>query len=114
MSQMDFVELTSWDALQKVAEGEDPKLVYFSHHRCNVCRGLKPRVRQLIENNFPELMLYYVNTLEHPQMAGQFSVFTVPTILVFFDGREYIRESRHVSISSFQQRLGKLHRIYFG
>jgi hypothetical protein len=46
-------------------------------------------------------------------MAGQFSVFSVPTILVFFDGREYIRESRHVNLSTFQERLEKLYRIYY-
>ena len=109
----EYADLASLEQLQGAVAGKNPILVYFSHHQCNVCKVLKPKVGELIENNFPGIMLYYVNTLEHPEMAGQFSVFTVPTILVFFEGREYIRESRHVSLAELKERLDKLYRIYF-
>jgi len=109
----DYVDLTTLDELKKAEAGEAPALVYFSHQQCNVCKVLKPKVRDMIANNFPQMMLYYVNTREHPDMAGQYAVFTVPTILVFFEGREYIRESRHVSLAALQERLEKLYRIYF-
>ena len=109
----DYTDLTSLDKLQEIVSGNDPRLIYFSHHHCNVCKVLKPKIAELIGNNFPGILLFYVNTKEHPEMAGQFSVFTVPTILVFFEGREYIRESRHVSLASFEERLDKLYRIYY-
>ncbi len=110
---MDYTSLSSLDELKEKTAAPTPCLVYFSHHQCNVCKVLRPKVRDLIANNFPEMMLYYVNTMEHPDMAGQFSVFSVPTILVFFEGREYIRESRHVNLSTFRERLEKLYRIYY-
>ncbi len=88
-------------------------MVYFSHHNCNVCKVLKPRVADLILNNFPRISLYYVNTIEKPEIAGQFSVFTVPTILLFIDNKEYIRESRHISLDVFQERIKKLYNVYF-
>lgn len=109
----DFIDLTTLDELKEAETGGLPALVYFSHQQCNVCKVLKPKVRDLIANNFPKMMLYYVNIREHPEMAGQYSVFTVPTLLVFFEGREYIRESRHISITAFHERLEKLYRIYY-
>jgi thioredoxin-like negative regulator of GroEL len=109
----DFVDLTTLEQLKQVEAEQIPAIIYFSHQQCNVCKVLKPKIRDMIENNFPRMMLYYVNTREHPDMAGQYSVFTVPTILVFFEGREYIRESRHISIPAFQDRLEKLYRIYY-
>jgi len=111
---MEYIDLQSLEELQAKTNDSVPKLVYFSHLQCNVCKVLKPKIRELIQNNFPQMMLYYVNIKEHPDMAGQFSVFSVPTILVFFDGREYIRESRHVNLSTFEERLEKLYRIYYG
>ena len=110
---MEYIDLKTLEDLQQKTSQSAPSLVYFSHLQCNVCKVLKPKVRELIENNFPQMMLYYVNTRAHPDMAGQFSVFSVPTILVFFDGREYIRESRHVNLSTFRERLAKLYRIYY-
>jgi thioredoxin-like negative regulator of GroEL len=109
----DFTDLTTLEELQQLEADGSPAILYFSHQQCNVCKVLKPKIREMIENNFPQMMLYYVNTREHPDMAGQYSVFTVPTILVFFEGREYIRESRHISITAFQERLEKLYRIYY-
>lgn len=111
---MDYTDLKSLEELEQKTSEASPKLVYFSHLQCNVCKVLKPKIRERIENNFPEMMLYYVNIREHPDMAGQFSVFSVPTILVFFDGREYIRESRHINLPTFEERLEKLYRIYYG
>ncbi len=110
---MDYIDLTSQDELDRSVSEHSPRMVYFSHHKCNVCKTLKPKIKELVENNFPEMTLYYVNTMEHPDMAGQYSVFTVPTILVFFEGREFIRESRHISLPSFEERVGKLYRIYY-
>ena len=111
---MDYQVIHSIKDLKHVVENQLAALVYFSHHNCNVCTVLKPKTRKLIENNFPEIALYYVNTLKQPEAAGQYSVFTVPTILVFFEGKEYIRESRHVNLDKFYERLNKLYGVYFG
>jgi thioredoxin-like negative regulator of GroEL len=111
---MDYQDIHSIEDLKHVTETQPAVLVYFSHHNCNVCKVLKPKVRDLIENNFPGMALYYVNTLQQPEAAGQYSVFTVPTILVFFEGKEYVRESRHVNLDKFYERLNKLYGTFFG
>lgn len=110
---MEFQDIKSLQEIQDVIDSRKALLVYFSHHNCNVCKVLKPKVRDLAENNFPRLSLYYVNTIEYPDVAGQFSVFTVPTLLVFFEGKEYIRESRYVNLNKLYDRLNKLYGIYF-
>ena len=111
---MDYQDIHSIEDLKHITEAQPAVLVYFSHHNCNVCKVLKPKVRELIENNFPRIALYYVNTLKQPETAGQYTVFTVPTILVFFEGKEYVRESRHVNLDKFYERLNKLYATFFG
>jgi thiol-disulfide isomerase/thioredoxin len=110
---MDYKTVESLGQLNSLLEDEGINLVYFSHHNCNVCKVLKPRISELITNNFQRISLYYVNTFEQPEIAGQFSVFTVPTILLFVDNKEYIRESRHISLDAFQERIEKLYSVYF-
>ena len=110
---MEYIKANSLDQLHEVLSKDPMALVYFSHHNCNVCKVLKPKVAELISNNFPEMTLYYVNTIENPDISGQFSVFTVPTILVFVENKEFIRESRHISLPPFEERIQKLYSIYF-
>ncbi|MGM0497804.1 MAG: thioredoxin family protein [Bacteroidota bacterium] len=110
---MDYNSISSLDSLEEALHNNPLSLVYFSHQQCNVCKVLKPKVRELIANNYPKVALFYVDTVKHPEVAGQFSVFAVPTILVFLEEKEYIRESRHINLSGFSERIEKLYKIYF-
>lgn len=89
----------SFNELQNIVKNKSAVLVYFSHDLCNVCKVLKPKVAKLLEENFSEMEMLYVNTEKLPEAAGQHRVFTVPTVLVFFDGKESLRYSRNFSIS---------------
>ena len=80
---------------------------YFSHDECNVCKVLKPQVRELVAG-FEEIEFLYVNTVESPEVSGQLMVFAVPTIIIYFDGREARRYSRHLSLQDFRLFLQKM------
>jgi thioredoxin-like negative regulator of GroEL len=79
-------------------------LAYFSHDRCNVCKTLKPKIEEYFTERFSEIELVYVNTENLPDIAGKYSIFTVPVILIFFDGRETYRKARSIGV----QELGEL------
>ena len=78
-------------------------LFYFSHDECNVCKVLKPKIHEM----------YYVNVKELPAVAGQESVFAVPTIAVLFDGREFIRKSRNIGLQELHQQIQRPYSLLF-
>lgn len=110
---MEYKNISSLDSLEETLKNNTFSLVYFSHQQCSVCKVLKPKVRELIVNNYPKVALFYVDTVDHPEISGQFSVFAVPTILFFFEEKEYIRENRHINLSTFSERIKKLYKAYF-
>jgi thioredoxin-like negative regulator of GroEL len=110
---MDFQNIHSLEELESTLQNNKVALVYFSHQQCNVCKVLKPKIRELIVNNYPNVALFYVDTVKYPEVPGQYSVFAVPTVLVFVEEKEYIRESRHISVASFSERINKLYKAYF-
>ncbi len=110
---MDYQDINSLDELENILQNNKMALVYFSHRHCNVCKVLRPKIHELIVNNYPGVALFYVDTVKYPEVPGQYSVFAVPTILVFVEEKEYIRESRHISVASFSERLNKLYKAYF-
>ncbi len=108
-----FTEVLSFDEFLKFKESEPALLGYFSTETCNVCRVLKPKVAELIENEFPKIKLVYVKSDVFPEIAAQNRVFAAPTILVFFEGREYIRKSRNIGIGELYQEIQRPYSMIF-
>ncbi len=105
--------LTSIEAIeQEIASGA--KLLYISAPNCNVCDALKVKVKTLFSDQFPKIELLEANVAEVPQIAARFNIFSAPAILVFFDGQEFIREGRNVSLELLAGKLEKIYNVYFG
>ncbi|MDA3911566.1 MAG: thioredoxin family protein [Bacteroidales bacterium] len=103
----------SLDTLNEILEKQDAVLLYFSHDKCNVCKVLKPKIAELLAADFPKMEMHYVNTEELPEVAGQHRVFAVPSILVFFQGRESFRYSRNLSVTELAATIERLYSMLF-
>jgi len=79
--------------------------LYFSAPTCNVCHALKPKLLSAFEENFAQLQVISVDISETPEIASHFSVFTIPTLLVYLDGKEFLRKSRHMSVGEVVQEI---------
>lgn len=109
-----FEQIESMDAFVQLKDKEPALLIYFSTETCNVCKVLKPKVAGLIQASFPEIKMVYIQTDKLPQVAAQNQVFAVPTILVFFGGKEYIRKSRNIGISELEREIYRPYSMIFG
>jgi len=108
-----MITIESQQQFDKLIHDEDAILVYFSHEQCNVCKVLKPKIADLIDKEFPKIKIAYSDTEKFPEIAGQKSIFTVPTILVYFTGREYIRASRNISVLSLSEQIDRPYSMLF-
>ncbi|MBU1533913.1 thioredoxin family protein, partial [Myxococcota bacterium] len=66
-------------------------LAYFSTPRCTLCKALRPKVEELLATEYPAAHFAYVDSTVNPLIAGQLSVFAVPTTVLFVEGRESSR-----------------------
>lgn len=108
-----FVEIQSFEEFLKLKDEEPALLAYFSTETCNVCKVLKPKVSELVQNEFPKIKLAYIKSDKLPEVAAQNQVFIAPTILVFFEGREYIRKSRNIGIGELQREIERPYSMIF-
>ena len=98
---------------EKLKIDEEAFLVYFSHEKCNVCKVLKPKIEELLKIEFPKIKMFYADTVLTPEIAAQNSLFTVPTILVYFDRKEFIRKSRNIGINELQKAIERPYSMMF-
>jgi len=99
--------------MDSVIQETDALILYFSHDACNVCKVLKPKIKELLAEKYPKFQFNYINTVDQPEIAAQFQVFTVPTVLVFFEGKEYYRYSRNIGISQLDEALSRPYQLMF-
>ena len=101
-------------SIKETIAREAAVLVYFKNDSCAPCMALRPKVEELLKEHFPEVKFILVDSVQNPQLNGEFQVFANPTLLVFFDGKEYIRKSKYVSIPELQDEIGRLYGMMFG
>lgn len=95
------------EELQSTIKSELGVLLYFSGEHCNVCHALRPKFKELFDTEFPEIKQIFLDAQEYATIAAEYQVLSLPTILVFLDGREFVREGRTVSMHQLQENLSR-------
>lgn len=95
--------------IKKTLEENQAVMLYFSAPTCNVCHALKPKLLDAIQSNFTEFKVVSIDTSFEQEIAAHFSVFAIPTVLVFLDSKEFLRKSRHMSVDEV---VGEIKRPY--
>ena len=70
---------------QEVLNSEKPVLVDFWASWCGPCRMVVPIVEKIAEE-YPEYKVVKVNVDEEPELAAQFEVMSIPSLLIFRNG----------------------------
>ena len=84
--------------IDKIINENMAVMLYFSAPTCNVCHALKPKLLEALDDNFKEFKVESVDISVEEDIAPHFGVFAIPTVLVFLDGKEFLRKSRHMSV----------------
>ena len=85
------VEFTESNFDQEVIQSATPVLVDMWATWCGPCRMIGPMVEDLAGTYKGKIKVGKLNVDDHPQVAGQFRVMNIPTLLLFKGGQEVDR-----------------------
>nr|WP_132949580.1 thioredoxin family protein [Thermolongibacillus altinsuensis] len=102
-------ELFSIEEVDNFVNHHHLAFLYISQTNCGVCHALLPKIKEVM-SDFPKIQLAFINADHVPAIAGHLSIFTVPVMILYVDGKEVLREARFVHVEQFREKVKK---IYF-
>ena len=105
-------ELNTLDEMDEFIKNNTIAMIYFASEGCSVCGVLLPKIEEMI-TKFPKLKISKVQVDKFMEAAGQYSIFTLPAILVYIEGKEIIREARFISVEILERTLERYYELLF-
>ena len=106
-------EIGNMDRIQELIKGKLALILYFYNDDCPPCLSLRPKVEALVENDYPEMELVFVNSKQHPEIPASFGVYSNPTLLIYFDGKESKRFSKYISTPELAQAIDRYYKMLY-
>lgn len=103
----------SLEEFSGLLKSEMAVVVYLSTDECQVCKVIKPKLEEMLDEKFPRIRMVYVPLGAFPEIAGQYRIFSVPAILVYFDGHEFLRKTRNISLEEFGREISRPYSLMF-
>lgn len=84
----DVTEVKEADFKEVVLDSDVPVLVDFWAPWCGPCRMVAPVVEEIAQQYEGKVKVVKLNTDENPQIASQYGIRSIPTLMVFKDGQK--------------------------
>lgn len=105
---MAAVHFTDADFEEKVLKSSLPVLVDFFADWCGPCRIAAPIIDELADSYSGKVTLGKLNVDDSQDIAGKYGVMSIPTVIMFREGKEVERKVGFAGKSGYEEMIKKV------
>jgi len=79
--------------------------ILFGGKQCNVCHALRPQLENMLESNYPDITSVYIDCEVSPDICAQNSVFSLPVVQFYIEGKRVTEFARSFSVEQLRQSM---------
>ena len=99
-------EVTTKEQIQDDLNAHEMVVLYFTGSTCGACQVIRSKLEAMLRT-YPYVKGIEVNGVKYPHIAADYGVFTLPIFILFVRGKEVVRESKHVDLLNFEERIAR-------
>lgn len=103
-----MIHVDDADFDQKVIKSKLPVLVDFFAEWCGPCKSAAPILEELSKDYSGKVEIAKLDVDESNKIAGEFGVMSIPTVIMFKDGKEVERKVGFGGRSAYEEMIGKV------
>ena len=104
-------EITDIEKLGKL-KTSGAVFILFGGKHCNVCHALRPQLENMLESHYPDITSAYIDCEASPDICAQHSVFTLPVVQFYIEGKKVTEFARSFSIEQLRQSMYRSYTIW--
>lgn len=100
------------EAAKRIAQSQ-ALLLYVTTTDCSVCKVLRPKVQEMLAERYPKMEMFLVEMDQEPDIGREYQVFSVPTVIGFFNGKEFFRKVRVFGLEELAETIQRPYELLF-
>lgn len=104
---MATVDIKDADFEEKVLKSDKPVLVDFWAPWCGPCKMAEPVLEELSKQYENKIAIMKLNVDDNQNSAGKYSIMSIPTTILFKDGKEVGRQTGFSDKNAFEDLMKK-------
>ncbi len=104
---MSAVHFNDKDFEEKVIKSDLPVFVDFFAEWCGPCKMAAPVIEELAGEYKDKMVIGKLDVDQNQEIAGKYGVMSIPTVIVFKDGKEVDRKSGFAGKAGYEEMINK-------
>ena len=98
--------------VEEVIENNKMSIIYFTGSACGACEVIKEKLESIL-NEFPKIECREVNGEKHIDLAAKYGIFSLPIMILFIEGNEFLRVGRNVNLLELEGSIRRYYEMLF-